>query len=224
MKAMERVPEPEELMLDAEQAKVYGGADLTSFNQTLLTEFQRHFADFRAGRVLDLGCGTADIALRFAGAYPETELLGIDGSAAMLELGQSAVRAQGLEARIALREGYLPLTDLETASFDAVLANSLLHHLADPEDLWRTIRLCARPGAPIMVVDLIRPGDLSEAQSRVEKYAERGHPLVRRDLFNSLCAAYSVENVREQLRQSGLPWMQVEAVSELQMKVWGRAA
>ena len=139
----------------------------------------------------------------------------------MLELGQGYLRESGLETRIELRRGYLPNAGLEAHAFDAVVANSLLHHLAEPADLWRTVRRCARPGSPVMVVDLIRPDGPKEAHALVERYAQRGHPRVKQDLFNSLCAAYTVEDVRGQLDEAGLAQMQVEAINELQLKVWG---
>ena len=221
---MERVPESVELMLCADQAHAYGTADLSRFNRTLIEEFQRHFGKLRQGRVLDLGCGTADIAVRLAAACPDITVVGIDGSPAMLELGRGYVQANDLAARVELRLAYLPHAGLEIGRFDAVVANSLLHHLADPADLWRTIRSCAQPGAPVMVVDLIRPADPEEARALVEMHAGRGHPLVQQDFFNSLCAAYTVEEVRHQLHEEGLTEMQVEAVSALQLKAWGIAA
>ncbi len=220
---MNRVPEYPELMLDSEQAHAYGTADLSQINRTLIEEFQRHFNGFRSGRVFDLGCGTADIAIRFARAFREASVVGIDGSPAMLELGRSNVNASNLQARIELRLGYLRDAVTQAGRADAVVANSLLHHLAEPADLWNTVRACALSGAPIMVVDLIRPVDPDDARALVEKYAGRGHPLVKQDFFNSLCAAYTIEDVRSQLREVGLTGMQVEAVSELQIKVWGIA-
>jgi cyclopropane fatty-acyl-phospholipid synthase-like methyltransferase len=221
---MDRIPEPIELMLDADQARAYGTADLSQLNGILMDEFQRHFPEFRSGRVLDLGCGTADIAIRFADAYPDSTVVGIDGSPAMLDFAREAISARGLAQRIDLRLGYLPDIAHEAGKFDVVVANSLLHHLSDPSALWDTIRACAAPGSAVMAVDLIRPADPEEARALVEKYAGRGHPLVQEDFFNSLCAAYTVENVRSQLQQAEWTGITVEAVSELQWVAHGRAS
>jgi len=227
---MDRVAEPYELMLSADQAQAYGTADLTRFNGTLPEAFQQHFASFSTGTVLDLGCGSADISIRFARAYPAAKVVGIDGSPGMLIFAQGCVEKSGLGAQIELRHGYLPQAPLEfgTASlefgtYDAVVANSLLHHLRAPADLWSTIRSCIRPGTAVMVVDLIRPDDPAEARRLVKEYAGRGHPVVQQDLYHSLCAAYTVENVCRQLLDADMGWMHAEAVSELQMKAWGVA-
>jgi len=95
--------------------------------------------------------------------------------------------------------------------------------LSDPADLWSTIKNCIRPGTAVIVVDLVRPDDPAEAMRLVKEYAGRGHPVVQQDLYHSLCAAYTVDDVRLQLRDAGMGWMHVEAVSELQMKAWGVA-
>jgi 2-polyprenyl-3-methyl-5-hydroxy-6-metoxy-1,4-benzoquinol methylase len=220
---MDRVAEPHELMLSADQAQAYGTADLTRFNGTLPEAFQQHFASFSAGTVLDLGCGSADISIRFARAYPAAKVVGVDGSPAMLAFAQECVEKSGLGARIELRHGYLPQASLELGTYDAVVANSLLHHLCNPADLWSTIRNCVRPGTAVMVVDLIRPEDAAEATRLVKEYAGRGHPVVQQDLYHSLCAAYTVEDTRQQLHDAHMRWVHVEAVSELQMKAWGVA-
>jgi cyclopropane fatty-acyl-phospholipid synthase-like methyltransferase len=220
---MDRIAEPNELMLSADQAQAYGTADLTRFNGTLLDAFQLHFAGFSSGSVLDLGCGAGDITMRFARAYPAAKVVGIDGSPAMLAFARGCVELSGLASRIELRHGYLPQDSLAFGTYDAVVANSLLHHLCDPADLWRTVKNCIRTGTAVIVVDLVRPDSPAEAARLVQEYAGRGHPVVQQDLYHSLCAAYTVQDTRRQLCDAEMGWMHVEAVSELQMKAWGVA-
>jgi ubiquinone/menaquinone biosynthesis C-methylase UbiE len=42
--------------------------------------------DLKKALVLDLGCGPADVTIRFAKANPGYKFHGVDGSAAMLKL------------------------------------------------------------------------------------------------------------------------------------------
>lgn len=69
MKFIERIPEPE-LMDDPEQARAYAGADFSEPHQAFVERFTQCFPRHRPRRVLDLGCGAADITIRFARAIP----------------------------------------------------------------------------------------------------------------------------------------------------------
>ena len=67
---MKRIPEPE-LMDDPEQARAYALADFSEPHQAFIDHFARCFPRHRPRRVLDLGCGPADVTIRFARAYPD---------------------------------------------------------------------------------------------------------------------------------------------------------
>src|SRR5437763_2760316 len=115
---MQRTPEPE-LMDDREQAAAYAAADWTESHGKIPGYFRQRFPEFAGGRVIDLGCGTADVTIRFARAFPETTILGVDGSEAMLSFGRVCVRKAGLDSRIALEKRYLPDPSIESRNFDA---------------------------------------------------------------------------------------------------------
>lgn len=219
---MERIPEPD-LMDDHEQAEAYARADFSEPHDAFVAHFCRLFRDFGAGRVLDLGCGPADIGIRFCKAYPGARLTGVDGAAAMLQRGYAAIQAANLADRLTLMQRYLPDESLAAFQFDAVISNSLLHHLDDPAVLWETVRQTARPGAPVLVMDLLRPASPAEAERLAARYAADAPPVLRRDFYNSLLAAYRPEEVRMQLDRAGLPGFRAEAVSDRHLLVWGKA-
>lgn len=218
---MERIPEPE-LMDDPEQAEAYAGADFSEPHDAFVAHFRRLFRDFDSGRVLDLGCGPADVGIRFCRAYPAARLTGVDGAAAMLQRGLMAVRAAGLADRLTLMQCYLPDERLAAVQFDAVISNSLLHHLDDPAVLWETVRQTAKPGAPVLVMDLLRPDSFVDAGQLTARYAADAPPLLQRDFHNSLLAAYRPDEVREQLHAAGLLGFRAEPVSDRHLLVWGR--
>ncbi len=137
---MERVLECE-LMLDAEQARAYADADFTEPNSRFVALLRDRLIDLpRRGRALDLGCGPADVTLRLARLLPDWTLDGVDGSDAMLAFAHEAVRRTGLASRVRLQLGVLPDAPLCGSGYDLVLSNSVLHHLRDPADLWRSVR------------------------------------------------------------------------------------
>ena len=222
MELSARIPEPE-LMDSPEQARAYAAADFSAPHDAFVACFQERFPAFSAGKAVDLGCGTADITARFARALPEVTVHGVDKRAAMLDLGVEYVREAGLADRITLQLARLPLEQPSLAlggPYDAVISNSLLHHLADPAVLWQTARAVAATGAPIFVMDLRRPPSTDAADALVTTYAADEHPLLREDFRASLCAAYTVDEVAAQLER-GYRELAVEALGDRHLLVWG---
>lgn len=216
---MERIEEPE-LMDEAAQAEAYAQADFAAVNQGFVDAFVRAFPELDHGRIVDLGCGPADIPIRLARRLPKIHVTGVDGAAAMLALGRARLIEEELSDRVELVQGVLPgATD---GPFDAVVSNSLLHHLHQPAGLWEEIRRVARDGAPIFVMDLMRPASEEQARSIVETYAGDEPELLKRDFFNSLRAAFTLEEVRAQLVAAGLGNLTVEATSDRHLTVAGR--
>jgi ubiquinone/menaquinone biosynthesis C-methylase UbiE len=210
-------------MSGEEQAYAYSWANFTELHPVMVERFRECYPEFGGGWLLDLGCGTADMTIRFAQAYPELVLLGVDGSDSMLAYGAKAVSALGLDRRIVLEKHLLPDPELEHGAFDAVISNSLLHHVADPVALWRAAARCARQGAPVMSMDLRRPETEDAAERLVGCYAHRAMPVLKQDFFQSLCAAYTVEEIEDQLQAAGLRGFRVEAIGNCQVLVWGNA-
>jgi demethylmenaquinone methyltransferase/2-methoxy-6-polyprenyl-1,4-benzoquinol methylase/phosphoethanolamine N-methyltransferase len=109
-------------------------------------------------RVLEVGCGTGEIALRAkARTGPTGSVAGIDPSPEMIALArQKAARANlDIDYRVAGVEA-LPFAD---ATFDVVLSSLMMHHL--PEALQpralAEIRRVLKPGGRLLVVDFTEP-------------------------------------------------------------------
>lgn len=216
---MERIPEPE-LMDDAEQAEAYALADFSEANRDFVERFRTEFPSLTGGRVIDLGCGPADILIRLAQALPAVRLTGVDGAPAMLEEGRLAVARAGLGDQIELHTRFLP--DLPGAHYDAVVSNSVLHHLHEPSVLWDAVRRAGRPGAPVLVVDLFRPESKDAARAMVEEICADARPVLKEDFYNSLLAAFTPDEVRKQLDMAGLGGLSVSTVSARHLAVYGR--
>jgi ubiquinone/menaquinone biosynthesis C-methylase UbiE len=222
--AMKRTPEPE-LMDVPEQAKAYAEADFSESNALFVEIFRAVWAGASArGRVLDLGCGPADIPIRIARAYPGLTIDAVDGSESMLRCAREAVGKAGLTEHINLSRRRLPDERLQTATYGAVVSNSLLHHLMDPHDLWKTLARCGALGAAVVVMDLMRPGDEAAVDRLVAAYADDAPEVLRQDFRASLCAAYTLDEVAVQLRATGLDQLQPRQVSDRHWAVAGRLA
>jgi ubiquinone/menaquinone biosynthesis C-methylase UbiE len=219
---MQRIPEPE-LMDEFEQARAYAEADFAEPNERFVRYFAEEFPGLTRGAVIDLGCGPGDIVLRLARRYPDLTVHGLDGSAAMLAFGEKRLQAEpGLQSRVRFIQGRLPDARLLRPSYDAVISNSLLHHLHDPQALWQSIHRLGGPGAPVLVMDLYRPATERAARDIVETYAGGEPDVLQRDFYNSLCAAFEPGEVRAQLEACGLGTLGVRAVSDRHLLVSGR--
>ncbi|PIV81546.1 SAM-dependent methyltransferase, partial [bacterium CG17_big_fil_post_rev_8_21_14_2_50_64_8] len=60
---MPRTPEPE-VMDDPKRAEAYAEADFSEVNQAFVDNFLSAFPECKGKRILDLGCGPADIPIR----------------------------------------------------------------------------------------------------------------------------------------------------------------
>ncbi|MCB2261806.1 MAG: class I SAM-dependent methyltransferase [Candidatus Thiosymbion ectosymbiont of Robbea hypermnestra] len=222
---MKRRPEPE-LMLEAEQVLAYAQADFSESNAHFIRLLEALEPGELAGaRALDLGCGPADIVLRFLKAYPRAECDALDGSAAMLAQARRALdQLPGLAGRCRLLQDTLPSARIPESAYDLVLSSGLLHHLHDPQVLWRSIRAAAKPGAIVLVMDLMRPPSALWAESLVATYAPGAPEILRQDFRNSLFAAFEPQEVVAQLAAAGLEALEVGVVSDRHLAVQGRLA
>lgn len=220
---MERISEVE-LMNNEEQAKAYAFADFSEPHNLFIETFREKFSDIHPGFndvVLDLGCGPCDITRRFAAVYPDAGFHAVDGAAAMLKLAAELNEKENLSPRIKLIESCLPQPELPQAFYHILISNSLLHHLNNPLDLWGTIQNHAKPYAHVFVMDLIRPVDEPTVQFLSNEYAANEPELLKQDFENSLRAAYTVKEVKQQLNDVGLTTLQVEAISDRHMIIFG---
>jgi len=219
---MKRRPEPE--LMDSEaQTRAYAEADFDESNSLFTEKFREYFDHpLQTGAMADLGCGPGEISIRMAIQYPGWTVIGLDAGSNMLKLARERLAAEQLDGRVRFQQSYLPDPSLPAASFDALISNSLLHHLPQPRVLWQSIVHLARPGAVIQVMDLLRPDTESEAQRLVDTYSADAPDVLREDFYNSLVAAYTPFEVSEQLLAAGLDRLKIEIPSDRHWIVHGR--
>ena len=219
---MKRRPEPE-LMDERDQARAYADADFSEPNTLFMDLFTEAFAGFEEGLVVDLGCGPADICVRFVGRYPLARVIAVDGADEMLELAGRTITQAGRQGQIDTlqwRIGAEKLPARLRCAASGVISNSLLHHMSDPSAFWRALQGCAAPGAAVLVMDLLRPANLTAVRGLVESYAADAPDILRRDFHNSLLAGYRPEEVAVQLNDAKLPGLEIRQVSDRHWACW----
>jgi ubiquinone/menaquinone biosynthesis C-methylase UbiE len=217
---VDRILEPE-LMTDEAQTLAYAMADFEQVNQGFVDRYRASFPKGTGGKMVDLGCGPADIPVRFARALPGYTITAVDGSEAMVHLAQRAVIAAGVTDRVQVQRARLPMLPLPLQSFDAVVSNSLVHHMPDPFVFWNELVRLGKPGATVLIMDLFRPESPARARAIVESYAAQEAPVLKEDFYNSLCAAFTLREVRSQIRTRGLGGLVCELASDRHWVVWG---
>ena len=141
----------------------------------------------------------------------------------MLAWARRAVaQDRALATRVHFIEGCLPQASLPEHDYAAIISNSLLHHLHEPMVLWQTVRRYGRPATMVCVMDLRRPSTAAEAQRLAETYAGNEPEVLRRDFRNSLLAAFTPEEVRQQLERAGLEHLEVSSPGDRHVQICGR--
>ena len=218
---MPRQPEPE-VMDEPKAVEAYALSDFSDVNQKFVDALLELAAPAEEADVIDLGTGPGDIPIRIARARPRWRIVAVDASAPMLKFARKAARNAGLSKKIRFLKLDVKRTGLAPCSFDVVCSNSILHHLADADAFWREVKRLAKPGAFILLRDLARPRTRRAAIRIVQKYGSCGPELMQRDYYNSLLAAYTVEEVRGQLAEAGLIGLEVRMVSDRHWDAFGR--
>lgn len=216
---MQRIPEPE-LMSDEVQAIAYANANFEEPHNHFISLLKDSVGQvlLGSGKAMDLGCGAADISIRFAKAFPRFQIDGLDGSAAMLEEGEKAITTANLNHRINLIQDNLQETTLVKQKYDLIFSNSLLHHLHKPILLWNCIKN-AKGNPSVFIMDLMRPENDDEVSRMVDEYAGNEPEVLKRDFYNSLKAAFTVDEVKQQLSEAGLEGFNVSIVSDRHLTI-----
>ncbi|URR36691.1 class I SAM-dependent methyltransferase [Thermosynechococcus sp. HN-54] len=191
---LQRILEPE-VMETAETAAAYDAMDFTAVNTSFCEDLAAVLPRVEAAlEVLDVGSGTGRILQILHQRYPHWQLTGIDLSPAMLAI------ARRHSPHLNFVHGDAKALPFATASFDVVISNSLVHHLADPQPALGEMLRVLRPQGILFIRDLCRPQTRAELQALVDQYAGQDTPEQRQLFADSLHAALTLMEMSDLLR------------------------
>jgi ubiquinone/menaquinone biosynthesis C-methylase UbiE len=222
---MARQPEPE-LMDDPAEALAYARADFAQVNDAFVDRLVELAGPVERAAALDIGAGPADIALRLHRRRAEWRITAVAAAPAMLDLARAPIQQAGVTegpgSPIRLVLGDAKALPLAAGEFDVIYSNSIIHHLPDPVAMWREVRRLGRAGTVVLFRDLARPASPAAARAIVDKYAAGESQLLREEFYRSLLAAFTPEEVAEQLACAGLTMLKVQTITDRHYDVFGR--
>ena len=221
---MQRRLEPE-LMNGDTQVQAYAAADFSSGDQATIEAIQRLV--FTSSPmppdplVVDLGCGPGNITLRLAHLFPKARIIGIDGAESMLALARERAEKQKLDISFLCQTLQDVLRGPLLGQADLIVSNSLLHHLHQPDLLWRVTQALAAPGCRALHRDLRRPSSDAEIEQLLLKHLPWAPEVLQHDFSASLAAAFEPQEVTAELHRLGLNQLTVSAEDDRYLVVSG---
>ena len=150
--------------------------------------------------IADIGCGPCGYYEQLLNIYPNAVFTGYEASALMLEKAALAVNPE----KVTLVNSFIPDATLPSNSYDIVLSALFLHQLPDSAPCWSSIKQIGKTGAKFYVFDLLRVENSDECWTIVSGMAPNSPSVFQKDFYNTLRAAFTVEEIQQQLLDAGL--------------------
>lgn len=219
-----RTLEPE-LMDTAEEARDYDAMDHAAVNLAFARDALAARAALTPGAqtMLDVGTGTALIPIAMCELEGAVTIEACDLAAHMLELAARNVARAGLDGRVRLTLADGKRLPYEDGAFPMVVSNTILHHMARPEELLGELWRVTAPGGVLFLRDLERPETREDADALVALHAgepprdeERAaaHGRQRGLLEASLHAALTRGELARHLASLAIPVRSLERTSD----------
>jgi ubiquinone/menaquinone biosynthesis C-methylase UbiE len=212
-----RVLEPE-VMDTSEEANDFNRMDHSAVNKLFAEDL--FAAGFAGGDVLDVGTGTAlipvEICQQAVALQVGTNLrvMAIDLSTKMLDLARYNIEIAGVARQIQLGQVDAKRMPYPSGMFDAVISNSIVHHIPEPVVVLREFIRVVRDEGLVFIRDLIRPPSDSEVALLVKLYAGGESEHSQRMFDDSLRAALTLDEVRALVSSFGYDPRDVNATSD----------
>ncbi len=159
----ERNDKPKEQFVHSVFESIAGKYDL--MNDIL--SFRRHkawrkftmkkMAMKRGDSAVDICCGTCDWSIALADASKTGDVIGLDFSAGMLEVGRRKVEEHNLQNRISLVQGNAMELPFEDNSFDYATIGFGLRNVPDLVQVLNEMKRVVKPGGMVVCLELSKP-------------------------------------------------------------------
>jgi len=229
---MERIPEPE-LMEEKEQVISYDEADFSEGEVNLINQINQYLLkkNISLGKkdlFVDLGCGPGNIAEKLAIKWPNTEVVGIDGSKEMILRAEYKKSISTYQKKLQnLRYICSDIKEIKSNNFllkkriSLLVSNSLIHHITNIEDFFNTIRSLSSNITVNFHKDLKRPSDEKSALKLKAQCSTKYNEILTNDYYASLRASYTFKELKNFTLENDLSSLDVFEEGENYLIVYG---
>lgn len=207
---MRRIPELE-LMEGIEQAHSYAYADFNESNNLFIKNLFKLSKINHETKILDVGCGDGEIPIKIF-KKQICDITAVDGSGSMLVEFYKKLKTNNISS-IKVVKSLIDNKLFIDNKFDIVINNSLIHHIKDIFSFWKNLTRLIKDDGLILCMDLIRPDNENILDKLVQTYGGNNLTL-KKDFENSLRAAYTIEEVKNQLNKINNISFTIKSVSD----------
>lgn len=116
----------------------------------------RELMKYKPSKILDIATGTADLAI-MASKIKDAEIVGVDLSSGMIEVGKEKVDRKNLNQKIQLLVGDAESLDLKQNSFDAAMVAFGVRNFEDLDKGLTEIAAVLKDKSPLFVLEFSKP-------------------------------------------------------------------
>jgi len=228
---MDRRPEPE-LMNRKDQVDSYSDADFSKGEIKFVHRIKNYLKKNNIqltnnDLIVDLGCGPGNISEKLSIEWPNTSILGIDGSKVMIH---KAKLRKNLYKKSLNNLNYLckdikniKLADISDKKHISLLvSNSLIHHLTHISDFFECITSLSGEKTLNFHKDLIRPINEKYALELKAECESKYNEILTSDYYASLQASYRADELRNLIIEKNLIHLDVLEEDNEYLILYGR--
>ena len=199
---MERIPEPE-LMEEKQQVISYDKADFSEGEDNLINQInhyllQKNISLNDEDLIVDLGCGPGNISKKLAIKWPNTKVVGIDGSKEMIFRAEhnkrNSVNQGNLKNLLYICSDIKDIkliNCLPKKEIKLLVSNSLIHHITHLEEFFNILKSLSSNITVNFHKDLKRPLDEKSALELKAQCSTKYNEILTNDYYASLRASYT---------------------------------
>jgi len=230
---MDRIAEPE-LMNKKEQVVSYAEADFSEGEYDFINQINYYLAKkniclSQNDLIVDLGCGPGNISEKLSIMWPDTEVIGIDGSKEMIMKAESNKKIFSNQGKLKnLRYVCADIKNFElniisrNKQISLLVSNSLIHHITHLDDFFKTINRLSSDETINFHKDLKRPIDEKSALELKAKCSSMYNNVLTNDYYASLRASYTYKELRDFTLENELLSLEVFEDGDQYLIVYGK--